>query len=120
MEPGHGTSSGSRLQGLLGSVLGVASMEEEAACSIPISPEENDSGSDTTELARQLEFLRVHVASVPYECETVDEMNERLNHIIHMIYTTAKSNQIDLLEGWNHVLGLYINSLNRTISLTID
>ncbi|PAV21860.1 ARM repeat-containing [Pyrrhoderma noxium] len=118
MELGHGTSSGSRLQGLLGSVLGVTSMEEEAACSIPISPEENDSGSDTTELARQLEFLRVHVASVPYECETVDEMNERLNHIIHMIYTTAKSNQIDLLEGWNHVLGFWINTKYPLIKAT--
>ena len=106
MEIDQGTSE-ARLAGILSSAL--EAMEDERICSIPISPEEKDTKtriSEQEEQERQREWLQVHLASLPYECEPIEEMYNRLAHIIRMIYILAKSEQLDLLEGWNQVLCL--------------
>lgn len=108
MEIEQGTSE-ARLAGILSSAL--VAMEDERICSIPISPEEKDTKtgiSEQEEEERQREWLQVHLASLPYECEPIEEMYNRLAHIIRMIYILAKSEQLDLLEGWNQVLCLWL------------
>ena len=83
-------------------------MDEDDNLSSPITPVEDlvDAASEPDEalLERQRAALRSYTDSLPYACESPQEMDERLARIVDMIYVTAKSNQVDLLRGWDGVL----------------
>ena len=89
-------------------------MEDDDNLSTPVSPTEDLSGvpadSDSAQLARQLASLRSYIESVPYICESAEEMERKFANIVDMMYVSAKSDQVELLRGWDGVLSTYVST----------
>ncbi|EJD04282.1 uncharacterized protein FOMMEDRAFT_167503 [Fomitiporia mediterranea MF3/22] len=87
-------------------------MDDDEGLSTPISPVEEspDISADSEEaiLSRQRAALRTYIDSVPYDCESPEEMEEKLANIVDMIYISAKSDQLDLMRSWDGVLSTWL------------
>ncbi|THH09871.1 hypothetical protein EW145_g1718 [Phellinidium pouzarii] len=87
-------------------------MLNDDGISTPCSPIEEVEGSPATSeeaaFAKQREALRTYIASVPYACESFEEMDAMLAHIVDKMYVCAKSNQTDLLWNWDGILSTWL------------
>lgn len=63
------------------------------------APEADASAADI-----QRAKLRTHLDSVPYECESEEEMQAKLAHIVDKMTLCAQLCQWHLLPGWDEVL----------------
>ncbi len=59
---------------------------------------------EKSQYEKQLASLSTYLASVPYECESVDEMNNHLAHIIDKLYAVTSARLWHLLPEWNGLL----------------
>lgn len=53
---------------------------------------------------KQLASLRTYLASVPYECESVEDMENHLANIIDKLHAVTTARLWHLLPGWNELL----------------
>ena len=75
-------------------------MEDDDFLPSPFDDGEGAADDQSTQFA----WYRTYWESVPYECESVEEMNAKLAQIIDKIYICSKSNQWHLISGWNNIL----------------
>jgi proteasome activator subunit 4 len=83
-------------------------MEEEDKISIVDSPGEI---VDPFAYDKQRASLQTYLDSLPYVCETVEDMQGRLERIVEKIYICAKSQNWLVLSTWDGMLQWYLLSL---------
>ena len=59
---------------------------------------------DHLEDAKQFKSLDTYLKSLPYECESSDEMQEKLQHIVSRIIICAKTRNWASMIGWDSSL----------------
>lgn len=78
---------------------------EEDDISMSDSPAEHD------DQEMQQASLQVYLDSVPYECESLEEMEQRLEEIVSKIYICAKAKNWLVLCTWDGMLQWYVIGL---------
>ena len=74
--------------------------------SVPDTPE-TDFGSSSPEesaMDRQLAILQTHLDSLPYRCESVEEMQVKLEFIVLRIDVCVRSKNWTVLTTWDSML----------------
>jgi proteasome activator subunit 4 len=67
----------------------------------------SDTPSESGELSgfdKQRASLQTYLNSLPYQCEAVDEMQQKLEHIVGMMYICAKAKNWLVLSTWDGML----------------
>jgi len=62
---------------------------------------------DQSSYDKQKSYLETYVNSVPYECESIEYMHQRLEEIVGKIYICAKSQNWLALATWDGMLQWY-------------
>jgi len=73
---------------------------------------EIDSPGEVTEqsaMEKQLASLQTYLDSLPYECETVEEMQTRLEEIVQKISICARTKNWLVLSTWDGMLQWYVS-----------
>lgn len=65
---------------------------------------------DPTAFDKQRASLQTYLTALPYECESVEEMQSRLEQIVEKIYVCAKSKNWLVLSTWDGMLQWYASS----------
>lgn len=65
--------------------------------------------SEQSEMEEQLASLQTYLDSLPYECETVEEMQARLEEIVQKIYICARTKNWLVLSTWDGLLQWYVS-----------
>ena len=60
-------------------------------------------------MENQRASLKTYLDSLPYECETVEEMQARLEEIVQKIYICARTKNWLVLSTWDGMLQWYIS-----------
>jgi len=74
---------------------------EEDGISLADSPSES---TDFSVFDKQRASLQTYLDSLPYQCESIDEMQKKLEHIVRMIYICAKAKDWPVLSTWDGML----------------
>jgi proteasome activator subunit 4 len=64
--------------------------------------------TEQSEMEEQVASLRTYLDSLPYECETVEEMQARLEEIVQKIYICARTKNWLVLSTWDGLLQWYV------------
>lgn len=64
----------------------------------------SDSFGDTAESDKQRASLQSYLDSVPYECESIEDMQAKLEDIVSKIVICAKSKNWLVLTTWDGIL----------------
>lgn len=75
-------------------------MEED---DIPLTETPSEAG-DLSAYEKQRASLQTYLDSLPYQAETIDEMQQKLEHIVGMIHVCAKSRNWLVLSTWDGML----------------
>lgn len=67
--------------------------------------------SELSDIEKQRASLQSYLDALPYECESVENMQEQLENIIGKMYICAKAKNWLLLSTWDGMLQWYIASL---------
>jgi hypothetical protein len=86
-----------------------ADMDEDGAMSVLDSPFESDDSSNVA-TDKSLAVLQSYLDSLPYECETVEDMHSKLEYIVGKIVICAKSRNWLVLTTWDGALQWYGHS----------
>lgn len=70
-----------------------------------------DGAPELSDIEKQRASLQSYLDALPYECESVENMQERLENIIGKMYICAKAKNWLLLSTWDGMLQWYIASL---------
>jgi len=54
--------------------------------------------------AKELKSLDTYLKSLPYECESSEEMQEKLRVIVEKLYVCVHTNSWAASVGWDHML----------------
>jgi HEAT repeat protein len=82
-------------------------MSSEDDISVVDSPEDVDVQlNELSDHDRQLASLATYLKSVPYECESVEEMHAKLEYIVGKIYISIESK--NFLSHWDGMLQWYV------------
>lgn len=86
--------------------LGTFIMEEEDISTAPESPsiESADLSREEAAIEKQRASLQTHLASLPYDAESEDEMRSRLEFILGRIMICAEAKNWLVLATWDGVL----------------
>lgn len=100
---------GELLSGGAAALVGVLSAQDDDGVLTPgISMEDELDGamgdSEDAAMARQLASLRTYTDSMPYECESPEDMEAKLAHIVDKIYICTKADHNMYLKGWDNLL----------------
>lgn len=87
---------------------------EEDSISLPDTPSEP---ADSSAFDKQRASLQTYLDSLPYKCESVDEMQQKLEHIVGMIYVCAKAKNWLILSTWDGMLQWLILFHHRLSSI---
>ncbi|KAF9459432.1 hypothetical protein BDZ94DRAFT_1312356 [Collybia nuda] len=71
----------------------------------------DDTPSEAVELSsyeRQRASLQTYINSLPYECESIEEMEEKLEQIVSKIYICAKAKNWLVLSTWDGMLQCWL------------
>jgi proteasome activator subunit 4 len=66
-----------------------------------------DTPGETTDAAfyeKQLASLQTYINSLPYKCESVEDIQDRLEDIIEKLYICAKTKNWTVLTTWDGML----------------
>ena len=75
----------------------------------PPTPEEDDNLSpEQSAFEKQRASLQIYLDSVPYECETIEEMQAKLEDIVGKIMICAEAKNWLLLTTWDGMLQWYV------------
>jgi hypothetical protein len=69
-----------------------------------------DSDSEQTDMEKQLASLKTYVNAVPYECESVEEMQSKLEKIVGKIFVCVKAKNWFALSTWDGLLQWWLFS----------
>ena len=73
--------------------------------SVPDSPlESGEPSADPSSMERQLATLQTYLKHLPYQTESVEEMQQRLEYIVGKITVCAKAKSWLLLTTWDGAL----------------
>ena len=65
----------------------------------------SDAGDDLlSSEAKDLKTLEGYIKSLPYSCETIDDMHEKLRVVVEKIYVCVHTNSWAASVGWDHML----------------
>ncbi len=83
---------------------------EDEEISIPDSPELDSENfpSGQSAFERQRASLQTYLQHLPYECESVEEMQARLEFIVGRIYICAHTKNWFVLATWDGMLQGYV------------
>ena len=83
---------------------------DEDEMSVPDSPLESGEMSPRQPAAmdRQRQNLQTYLDALPYQCESVEEMQAHLEHIVGKIAVCVKSKNWLVLTTWDGVLQWYV------------
>lgn len=89
-------------------------MDDDDA-SLFISEQEDD---EQSWLEEKRGSLQTYLDSVPYECESFQQMQDKLEFIVGRLYIAAKAKNWQLLTSWDGLLQWYANTriLYRNLS----
>lgn len=73
--------------------------------------------TDQPSMDKQRASLQTYLDSLPYECETVEEMQARLEEIVQKIYICARTKNWLVLSTWDGLLQWYAFLIFLTTSL---
>ena len=80
-----------------------------------ITMDSDDSGIDSpgevseqSSMEKQRASLQIYLDSLPYECETVEEMQARLEEIVQKMYICARTKNWLVLSTWDGMLQWYM------------
>jgi proteasome activator subunit 4 len=73
--------------------------------------------ADSCGIDKQRASLQTYLDSLPYQCESVDEMQQKLEHIVGMIYVCAKAKNWPVLSTWDGMLqwSILLDNLSSSI-----
>ena len=81
-----------------------------------ITMDSDDSGIDSpgevseqSSMEKQRASLQIYLDSLPYECETVEEMQARLEEIVQKMYICARTKNWLVLSTWDGLLQWYVS-----------
>ena len=99
---------------LLQASMGSSMMEaENDGLSTPASPvDETDAdavGTDEAIRLKQHAALKTYIDSVPYDCESPEEMDEILSSIVSKINVAAKTNRVEIMRKLDEALILLVS-----------
>lgn len=60
------------------------------------------------QMEKQLESLKTYLDSLPYECESPEEMQAKLEFIVGKIDVCVRSKNWSLVPNWSHLLHWYV------------
>ena len=63
---------------------------------------------DTSAYDKQRASLQTYLDSLPYQCESIEDMQSRLEDIVEKIYICAKSKNWLILSTWDGMLQWYL------------
>lgn len=75
-------------------------MEDDEASSLSSTQE----GDEQSWLEEKRESLQTYLDSIPYECESPQEMQEKLEFIVGRLYIAAKAKNWQLVTSWDGLL----------------
>ena len=64
-------------------------------------------------LDKQRESLQTYINSVPYECESIEQMQEKLNFIVDKIFVCVETRNWLVLTTWDGMLQWYLKPSPR-------
>ena len=65
------------------------------------------------QMEKQLESLKIYLDSLPYECESPEEMQTKLEFIVGKIDVCVRSKNWSLVPNWSQLLHWYVTQLSR-------
>lgn len=79
------------------------------------TPQEADSSlAAQGQMEKQLESLKGYLDALPYECETPEEMQTKLEFIIGKIDVSVRSKNWSLVPSWSQLLHSYVKPTTLT------
>lgn len=78
--------------------------EEESIFGSSIIDDDDSLFDDQNTLDKQRASLQTYIDSVPYECETIEEMQEKLEEIVGKILICAQTRNWKFLTTWDGML----------------
>lgn len=97
----------------------IASFASSIAQHLALKMEDDDFGLETPPeidtpsaaqglMEKQLDSLKTYLDSLPYECESPEEMQTKLEFIIGKIDVCVRSKNWSLVPNWSHLLHWYV------------
>src|ERR1700753_4310815 len=80
----------------------LAKMEDDDISGLDTPPEVYSPATAQGQMEKQLESLKVYLDSLPYECESPEEMQTKLEFIIGKIDVCVRSKNWSLIPNWSH------------------
>ena len=72
---------------------------------------DTDANPDEAIRIKQEAALKTYIDSVPYDCESPEEMEKVLSSIVSKIYVAAKSNRVEILRKLDEALNTLVSHL---------
>ena len=85
-------------------------MDDDDFFGLETPPEIDSPSAAQGQMEKQLESLKSYLDALPYECETPEEMQTKLEFIIGKIDICVRSKNWSLLPNWSHMLHWYVIS----------
>jgi len=83
-------------------------MDDDDFSGLETPPEIDSPSAAQGQMEKQLESLKSYLDALPYECETPEEMETKLEFIIGKIDVCVRSKNWSLLPNWSHLLHWYV------------
>jgi len=71
--------------------------------------------SEQEDFDKQNASLQTYLNALPYECESLEDMQDNLEEIVGMIYICAKSKNWNVLTSWDGLMQWYVSSLDMRV-----
>lgn len=79
-------------------------MEDDDFSGLETPPEIDSPSAAQGQMEKQLESLKSYLDALPYECETPEEMQTKLEFIVGKIDVCVRSKNWSVLPNWSHLL----------------
>ena len=89
----------------------LGSMEDDDLSGLETPLEIDSSTAVQGQMERQMESLKTYIDSLPYECESLEEMHAKLEFILGKIDVCVRSKNWSLVPNWSHILHWYVTRL---------
>lgn len=83
-------------------------MDDDDFSGLETPPEVDSPSTAQGQMEKQLESLKLYLDALPYECETPEEMQAKLEFIIGKIDVCVRSKNWSLLPNWSPLLHWYV------------
>jgi len=91
-------------------------MDDDDFSGLETPPEIDSPSVAQGQMEKQLESLKTYLDALPYECESPEEMQTKLEFIIGKIDVCVRSKNWSLLPNWSHLLHWCVTLLCTTVT----